>query len=104
MVQTSLGAKSNPWIAYMKQCRLNYNSVKSETKPSEIDGMTQESQIKKPSKRGAVVENRTSDEGIDETRPAKRSKTTKPVQGVKDLNGFRTLATFLPGPNADDGS
>ena len=46
MVQTSLGAKSNPWIAYMKQCRLNYNSVKSEMKPSEIDGMTQESQIK----------------------------------------------------------
>ncbi len=104
MVQTSLGAKSNPWIAYMKQCRLNYNSVKSETKPSEIDGMTQESQIKKPSKRCAVVENRTSDEGLDETKPAKRRKTTKPVQGVKDLNDFRSLATFLAGPNADGSS
>jgi hypothetical protein len=101
MVQTSLGAKSNPWIAYMKQCRLNYNSVKSETKPSEIDERTQESQIKKPSKRGAVVENRTGDDG---TRTAKRTKTTRTVQGVKDPNDFRTLATFLPGPNPDDGS
>ena len=28
MVQTSTGAKSNPWITYMKECRVNYNSAK----------------------------------------------------------------------------
>mgnify|MGYP000438396257 CR=1 FL=1 len=32
MVQTPLGAKSNPWIAYMKECRLNYNAVQNEGK------------------------------------------------------------------------
>ena len=29
MVQTPLGAKSNPWIAYMKECRINYNCAKA---------------------------------------------------------------------------
>jgi hypothetical protein len=28
MVQTSTGAKSNPWITYMKECRVNYNAAK----------------------------------------------------------------------------
>jgi hypothetical protein len=28
MVQTSNGAKSNPWISYMKECRINYNLAK----------------------------------------------------------------------------
>ncbi len=28
MVQTSTGAKSNPWISYMKECRVNYNLAK----------------------------------------------------------------------------
>ena len=28
MVQTSTGAKSNPWITYMKECRVNYNLAK----------------------------------------------------------------------------
>ncbi len=32
MVQTPLGAKSNPWIAYMKQGKLNYNAVNYEGK------------------------------------------------------------------------
>ena len=31
MVQTPLGAKSNPWIVYMKACRAHYNSVKENT-------------------------------------------------------------------------
>jgi len=29
MVQTPLGAKSNPWIAYMKECRNTYNAAKA---------------------------------------------------------------------------
>ena len=31
MVQTPLGAKSNPWIVYMKACMAHYNSVKENT-------------------------------------------------------------------------
>ena len=29
MVQTPIGAKSNPWIVYMKECRAHYNEMKS---------------------------------------------------------------------------
>ncbi len=31
MVQTPVGAKSNPWIVYMKECRAHYNEKKSES-------------------------------------------------------------------------
>ena len=27
MAQTPLGAKSNPWIVYMKECRAHYNEM-----------------------------------------------------------------------------
>ena len=29
MVQTPFGANSNPWISYMKECRINYTSTKA---------------------------------------------------------------------------
>ena len=29
MVQTPIGAKSNPWIVYMKECRAEYNDMTS---------------------------------------------------------------------------
>ncbi len=42
MVQTCLGAKSNPWIVYMKACRAHYNSVRESTagavEPLSCDG------------------------------------------------------------------
>ncbi len=53
MVQTSTGAKSNPWITYMKACRENYNTAKSTGAPVSPEPPfvkaeeTTESQIKK---------------------------------------------------------
>ena len=57
MVQTSTGAKSNPWITYMKECRVNYNASKVASVPESVEPSipkvnenTTEGQIKKPSK------------------------------------------------------
>ena len=37
MVQTSTGAKSNPWITYMKECRVNYNASKVASVPESVE-------------------------------------------------------------------
>ena len=57
MVQTSTGAKSNPWITYMKECRVKYNlakvsSVLESVEPSipKTNETTTGSQIKKAPK------------------------------------------------------
>ena len=64
MVQTPLGAKCNPWIAYMKECRINYNAAKASApiesnEPSmPVNGKTEntnENEIKKrPSQRKSL--------------------------------------------------
>jgi hypothetical protein len=56
MVQTSTGAKSNPWIAYMKECRVNYNVAKATSVLENVESTlpkvetTNRSQIKKAPK------------------------------------------------------
>ena len=54
MVQTSTGAKSNPWITYMKECRVTYNAAKvssvlesAEPSTPKVEENTTEGQIKK---------------------------------------------------------
>jgi hypothetical protein len=56
MVQTSTGAKSNPWITYMKECRTNYNVAKATSVLENVEPTlpkvetTNRSQIKKAPK------------------------------------------------------
>ncbi len=112
MVQTPLGAKSNPWITYMKECRLNYNAVQNEGKRLTVVLDTPpEGEIKKkilkPTPKGSKdrvdaaaasaaaaaaaaddVDNVDRDNGSSTktTKTTKTRKTTAPT----------TLATFLP--------
>jgi hypothetical protein len=106
MVQTPLGAKSNPWIAYMKECRLNYNAVQNEGKRLTVTlDAPPEGEIKKkilkPTPKGSKdrvdaaaaaaaddVDNVDRDNGSSTktTKTTKTRKTTAPT----------TLATFLP--------
>ena len=112
MVQTPLGAKSNPWITYMKECRLNYNAVQNEGKRLTVTLDTPpEGEIKKkilkPTPKGSKdrvdaaaasaaaaaaaaddVDNVDRDNGSSTktTKTTKTRKTTAPT----------TLATFLP--------
>ena len=119
MVQTPLGAKSNPWIAYMKQCRLNYNAVTYEGKRlTTIVDTPPEGEIKKKILKStpkgsqdrvddAVGVDRVDDvERVDRvdrvdasstktTKPTKTAKTTKTGKTTK-TTAPTTLATFLP--------
>ncbi len=87
MVQTALGANSNPWIVYMKECKLRYNAMKldaegahsNEPLPKEIRPATVKT---KRTKRG---------EGTargDEDRPKVTNKKGPRTGG--------TLEAFLP--------
>ncbi len=56
MVQTSTGAKSNPWIAYVKECRVTYNVAKATSVLESVEPTlpnietTNRTQINKPPK------------------------------------------------------
>ncbi len=115
MVQTPLGAKSNPWIAYMKECRLNYNAVHNEGKRLTVILHTPpEGEIKKkilkPTPKGskdrvdaaaaaaaaATVDDvdRVDRVDRDNSSSTKTTKTTK----TRKTTAPTTLATFLPYP------
>ncbi len=106
MVQTPLGAKSNPWVAYMKQCRLNYNSVNSEAKrstlvgePSETEKRTLDKEIKKKILKASP---NASHDRVDDRVEGSSTNTTKTIKTAKTAKASKasmTLATFSPEPN-----
>ena len=116
MVQTPLGAKSNPWITYMKECRLNYNAVQNEGKRLTVTLDTPpEGEIKKkilkPIPKGsknrvdaaaavAAAAAAAADDDVDRVDRVDRdnsssTKTTKTTK-TRKTTAPTTLATFLP--------
>ena len=108
MVQTPLGAKSNPWITYMKECRLNYNAVQNEGKRLTVVLDTPpEGEIKKkilkPTPKGSKDRVDAAAAAADDVYRADRvdrdngssTKTTKTTKTRKTTTPT-TLATFLP--------
>ena len=108
MVQTPLGAKSNPWIAYMKQCRLNYNAVNYEGKRlTTILETPPEGEIKKnilkPTPKGskdrvdAAAAAAAAADDVDrvDRDNGSSTKTTKTTK-TRKTTAPTTLATFLP--------
>ena len=109
MVQTPLGAKSNPWIAYMKECRLNYNAVHNEGKRLTVtldtppEGEIKKKILKPTPKRGGAATPAAAADDVDRddrddrdnsgsTKTTKAAKTTK----TRKTTAPTTLATFLP--------
>ncbi len=109
MVQTPLGAKSNPWITYMKECRLNYNAVHNEGKRlTVILDTPPEGEIKKKILKPTPKESKNRVDAAaaaaaaaaddvdnvdrDNGSSTKTTKTTK----TRKTTAPTTLATFLP--------
>ncbi len=96
MVQTALGANSNPWIVYMKECKLRYNAMKLDAEEARSKGSLPEeirpATVKtKRTKRG---EEGQGDEEGSRVANKKRPRTTAGGGGAN--GGGRTLEAFLP--------
>jgi hypothetical protein len=91
MVQTPLGAKSNPWIAYMKQCREHYNVTKS----AGGEPLVPNEMVPKDAMQLACEENTKKDEI---KKPARRRSKAAGNETKKDdgSSGDATIESFLP--------
>jgi hypothetical protein len=87
MVQTPVGAKSNPWIVYMKECRAIYNEKKSESNLTRAAVGAREAMPVGPKAKRNETKEETN--GTNETKVANKKRT--PTRAVGS-----TLAAFLP--------